>query len=192
MVSFYHQDDKGKTWDIQYSMYISKSSYICVNLIKLEDTYYSIESGVLVPVIIENLSAAMFMKYGFDVLPSPQLLTPLTNPQILQWNSGGDEKLIKANLKAYPYPQTITSVADMNHVSILGIKLMTAEYSGDVTVAVSFDNGETFSEEIALSTWLNTPPEDIWNNLNEEKRLILQFVLHDNAAISRFKITYIN
>ncbi|MEG0292543.1 MAG: hypothetical protein RR617_07400 [Anaerovoracaceae bacterium] len=95
-------------------------------------------------------------------------------------------------MKAYPYPQTLTSVIDMSHISILGIKLITAEFSGNVGLEVSLDNGDTFAEEVLLSEWLSTDVDELWNSLNEERKLILHFILHDNAALSRFKITYIN
>ena len=80
----------------------------------------------------------------------------------------------------------------MSHISILGIKLLTAQFSGEVGVCQSLDNGETFSEEVPLSDWLNTDPDELYNSLNETRILILHFVLHDNATLSRFKITYIN
>ena len=67
-----------------------------------------------------------------------------------------------------------------------------AQFSGEVGVCQSLDNGETFSEEVPLSDWLNTDPDELYNSLNETRILILHFVLHDNATLSRFKITYIN
>lgn len=70
--------------------------------------------------------------------------------------------------------------------------MITAQYAGDVRVKYSLDNEETFSEEIPLEEWLNIDVEELWESLPENKRVILLFVLHDNATISRFKITYIN
>lgn len=128
----------------------------------------------------------------FYPLSSEELLTQLKNPTIYLWKAGGETQLLKATLKAYPYPQIITSVIDMSHISILGIKLLTAQFSGEVGVCQSLDNGETFSEEVPLSDWLNTDPDELYNSLNETRILILHFVLHDNATLSRFKITYIN
>lgn len=91
-----------------------------------------------------------------------------------------------------PYPDPLEVVVDMDHPSILGIQLMTAEYSGAVGIQYSLDDGTTYSEEVALSVWLNTNLADLWNSLNTEKVLVLHFIVPDGAILSRFKITYIN
>ena len=91
-----------------------------------------------------------------------------------------------------PYPDPLEVVVGMDHPSILGIQLMTAEYSGAVGIQHSFDNGATFSDEVALSVWLNTNLTDLWNSLNAEMVLVLHFIVPDGATLSRFKITYIN
>ncbi len=191
-VSFYHQDDGGRTWNIVYAMYEETDTYSFAYLLRQADAFYTYAEGALMDVPIDNLTAAMFLKYGFEEIPPAEILTPIDNMQMYLWKAGGTEELLKANVKAYPYPQALDTVADMSHISILGIKMMTAEYSGDVTVSVSVDNGQTYSENVPLGEWLNTDVEELYNSLGEEKRLLLRFTLHDNATISRFKITYIN
>lgn len=191
-VSFYHQDIEGRTWNVVYAMYEETDTYSFAYLIKHNDAYYSYMEDALVEVEIKNLTAAMFLKYGFEEIPPAEVLTPIENLQMYLWKAGGTTDLLKANVRAYPYPQVLDTVADMSHISILGIKMMTAEYSGDVTVSISVDNGQSYSEDVALGEWLNTDVEELYNSLSEEKRLLLRFTLHDNAAISRFKITYIN
>ena len=191
-VSFYHQDEDGRTWNIIYAMYENTGDFSFGYLLQQNGTFYSVFENELVEIPIETLTAAMFLKYGFEEIPPPEMLTPLTNPHLFLWKASGESTLLKATLKAYPYPQIITSVIDMSHISILGIKLLTAQFSGEVGVCQSLDNGETFSEEVPLSDWLNTDPDELYNSLNETRILILHFVLHDNATISRFKITYIN
>lgn len=191
-VSFYHQDIEGKAWNIVYAMYEETDTYSYAYLIRHEDTFYSYDEDGLVEVPIENLTAAMFLEYGFEEIPPAEVLTPIDNMQMYLWKAEGMEELLKANVKAYPYPQVLDAVAEMSHISILGIKMMTAEYSGDVTVSVSVDNGQTYTEDMALGEWLNTDVDELYDSLSEEKRLLLRFTLHDNAAISRFKITYIN
>jgi len=191
-VSFYRGDDTGSTWDVQYAMYEDADTYSYAYLIKQGGLYFTISDGALVEVPIENLTAGMFLKYGFDELPDAELVTPLENPEFFFWRTGGDEKLVKANLIAYPYPSTIVANVDMSHISILGISLMTAEYSGQVGLKYSIDNGESFSDEQDLGDWLNTDVEELWNSLPENRLLILHFILHDNATLSRFKITYTN
>ena len=191
-VSFYHQDDAGRSWEIVYAMYEQKGSESYGYLLKQGDDFYTIVDGELTVCDIETLTAAMFLKYGFEELPSATLLTPLVNPEFYFWKASGSEELLKATLKAYPYPQVMDAVADMSHISIIGIKLLTAEYSGDVGICVSLDDGVTYSEEVALGDWLNTDVEELWNSLPESRRVYFHFILHDNAALSRFKITYIN
>ncbi|MDD2965571.1 MAG: hypothetical protein PHU33_16635 [Bacteroidales bacterium] len=91
-----------------------------------------------------------------------------------------------------PYPAMYEAIIDMSHETISGIQLMTAEYSGTVTVTYSVDNGVTFSDEIAIATWLTTNLTGLWNSLNSDKILILHFLIPEGAALSRFKITYTN
>lgn len=189
-VSFYHQDNAGRSWEIVYAMYEQKGSESYGYLLKQGDAFYTIVDGELTACDIENLTVAMFLKYGFEELPSAELLTPLVNPEFYFWKAGGSEELLKATLKAYP--QVLDAVADMSHISIIGIKLLTAEYSGDVGICVSLDDGVTYSEEVALGDCLNTDVEELWNSLPESRRIYFHFILHDNAALSRFKITYIN
>ena len=191
-VSFYHQDNAERSWEIVYAMYEQKGSESYGYLLKQGNAFYTIADGELTACDIENLTAAMFLKYGFEELPSAEVLTPLVNPEFYFWKASGSEELLKATVKAYPYPQVLDAVADMSHISIIGIKLLTAEYSGDVGICVSLDDGATYSEEVTLGDWLNTDVEELWNSLPESRRIYFHFVLHDNAALSRFKITYIN
>lgn len=192
MVSFYHQDDRGNAWDIVYSMYEQIDKFSSAYLIKQGENYYNYVDGLLKKVPIERLTAAMFLKYGFDEIPPSEVLTPIYNLQMYRWNAGEKEELLKAKMKAYPYPHVLDAVADMSHISIVGIKMMTAEYKGNVTVSISIDNGENYSDYMILGDWLNTDVKELYNSLSEERRLLLRFKLNDNAAISRFKITYIN
>ncbi len=191
-VSFYHQDSDGKEWDICYAMYEETDTFSFAYLMKQADTYYTITDGALIPCEIENLTAAMFMKYGFEELPTSTILTPLVNPEIYLWKTGGSEELLKMTAKAYPYPQTLSAVANMSHISIIGIKLLTAEYSGNVGISVSIDDEASYTDEVSLGDWLNTDVEELWNSLPEDRKLYIRFILHDNATLSRFKITYIN
>ena len=192
MVSFYHLDENGYQWDIRYEMYSQAGGGTQLYLLRLEDTFYAVSEGVLVPLEVTVLNALAFMMYGFEEKPSAELLTPLANPQVYFWQSGTETTPIKTVLKAYPYPQILDTVADMSHITILGIKLITAEYSGNVGVSYSLDDGQNYCEEMPLLEFLNTDPVVLWESLPESRRLYLHFILHDNATLSRFKITYEN
>ena len=128
MVSFYHKDAQGKTWDIVYETYKQSGVSSQLYLLRLEDTFYTIADGEMVALELTEPSAVAFLEYGFEDLPTAELLTPLANPQMYSWESGEETTPIKAVLKAYPYPQVLSCVADMSHITILSIKLLTAEY----------------------------------------------------------------
>ena len=192
MVCFYHLDEEGKQWDIRYEMYKQIDASTRLYLVKLGQTFYTTEAEVLAPLDITQLNALTFMEYGCDQPPSKDLLTPLANPQIYSWESGDDSVPIKAVLKAYPYAQMLDTVADMSHMTILGIKLLTAEYSGNVGVQYSVDDGRSYNTETPLLDFLNIAPQTLWESLPKSRQLYLKFILHDNATLSRFKITYEN
>ncbi len=154
--------------------------------------YCTISDGALKELQATVPTAADFYEFGFLDVPSSEILVGIDNPQVLYWRAGGDAEVIKNVTKAYPYPHTIKCVVDMSHISILGIMMMTAQYSGDVRVMYSLDNEETYTDEITLDEWLNMNVVELWESLPENKKLFLIFVLHDNATISRFKITYEN
>jgi len=54
------------------------------------------------------------------------------------------------------------------------------------------DDGISYTDEMPLADFLNTDLTVLWESLPESKKLYLRFILHDNAALSRFKITYEN
>ena len=96
-----------------------------------------------------------------------------------------------AHMAAYPYPQVLTAVADMSHETILGIKGITADYSGDVRISVSVD-GKSYTEEVPLGEWMSVEPDRIYESLASDKKLYLRMYLHGDAALKSFHITYKN
>lgn len=192
MVSFYHLDEEGKTWNIVYDNYKGIDYFSYGFLVKADDKYCTIVEGVLKELFEESPTAADFYEFGFEEAPLSEILVGIDNPKILYWRAGGDTELIKDVVKAYPYPHTIKCEIDMSHISILGIMMMTAQYSGDVRVRYSLDNEKTYTDEMTVDEWLNMDVVELWDSLPENKKLFLIFVLHDNATISRFKITYEN
>lgn len=89
MVSFYHLDDSGYQWDIRYEMYSQAGGGTQLYLLRLEDTFYSVSEGVLVPLEVTVLNALAFMMYGFEEKPTVELLTPLANRR---FTSGSQEQ----------------------------------------------------------------------------------------------------
>ena len=192
VVSFYHKDNYGYNWDVKYADYETADSFTPLYLTKKGDTIYTVSDGALVAIPETNLTAAVFVEYGTTAPPDSDLLTALGDHSVYCWTSGDTGKKLTADLVAYPHPSAIEAVADMSHPSILGMSLMTADFSGNVTVSISLDDQVSWSEEVALADWLNTNLEELFTSLPESKRLYLRFILHDDATISRFKITYIN
>lgn len=89
-------------------MYEQKGSESYGYLLKQGDAFYTIADSELTACDIEHLTAAMFLKYGFEELPTAEVLTPLVNPEFYFWKASGSEELLKATVKAYPYPQVLT------------------------------------------------------------------------------------
>ena len=192
MVSFYHKDNNGYNWDVKYSAYETSASYAPLYLVRKDNTIYTVADGALVAIPETELTAAVFVEYGAITPPSSELLLSLGDHSVYSWSSGDTGKKLTADLVAYPHPSAIEAVADMSHPSILGMSLMTANFSGNVTVSVSLDNRASWTDEVPLSDWLNTNLEELFASLPESRRLYIRFILHDDATISRFKITYIN
>lgn len=192
VVSFYHKDNYGYNWDVKYADYEASATYTPLYLVKQGDKLYTVTDGALVEIPETELTAAVFVEYGVTEAPGSELLLSLGNHSVYCWSSEDTGKQLQADLVAYPYPSAIEAVADMSHPSILGMSLMTADFSGNVTVSISLDDRVTWSEEVALADWLNTDLEELYASLPESKRLYIRFILHDDATISRFKITYIN
>lgn len=192
VVSFYHKDSYGYNWDVVYADYEASASYTPLYLVMQGDKLYTVTDGALVEIPETELTAAVFVEYGVSEAPTSDLLVPLGNHSVYCWSSGDTGKKLQGDLVAYPHPSAIEAVADMSHPSILGMSLMTANFSGNVTVSISLDDRVSWSEEVALADWLNTDLQELFESLPESKRLYLRFILHDDATISRFKITYIN
>lgn len=191
-VSFYHKDNYGYNWDVVYADYEATAAYTPLYLVKQGDKLYTVTDGALVEIPETEPTAAVFVEYGVSEAPASELLVPLGNHSVYCWSSGDTGKKLQGDLVAYPHPSAIEAVADMSHPSILGLSLMTADFSGNVTVSISLDDRVSWSDEVALSDWLNNNLDELFNSLPESKRLYLRFILHDDATISRFKITYIN
>lgn len=119
---------------------ISPSKY----LISSDGTYYTIQDGNLVELQISELSKQVFDDYGLDEVPQFEQISSLTNPSIYTWNAEY-EPITTATMKATPIQQSIiTNSIDLTHPSITGIEEAYAECEGDLIVAFSFDNKQTW------------------------------------------------
>jgi hypothetical protein len=99
---------------------------------------------------------------------------------------------MKAELTVYPYPQRLLGFADMSSETIKGISLITAEYTGNIGIKLSFDGGASYEEEQTMDEFLAADLESLWNRCEENRSLYISFILYNGAKLTRFKITYVN
>ena len=97
-----------------------------------------------------------------------------------------------AEIEATPYPQILLGYADMSSETILGISLLSAEYSGSVGVKFSYDGVATFGNEMTISAFLNLDTDQLWEDCQTDNSLYIQFILYDGARLTRFRIDYEN
>lgn len=201
-VCFYHKDAKGMNWLIDYAEYAESNSYTDRYLFKNGASYYRVDTvkdqnlndvQVLTQVDIQNLTAAMFLKFGFSELPPSTLLIPLSAPEVFYWTSNpANIAKPKAVLKAYPHPQTISVSVDMSSSSIVSLRLISADYTGHIGAKYSVDNGVTYCVEMTMAAFLHTDVAQLWNSLPGSRVLLLTFILYEDAQLTRFKFTYNN
>lgn len=189
-ISLYNKDKQGLKWNIFNKSYEYDSGSTTYFLLKVNEKYYSIKDDEYTEVEIYSLSPLNFVKYGFDNILYLEDLETKVNPEILSWVSSSENIGITANIKAYPIPQILEIIIEDDE-SILGIKGITSEFSGSVGIVKSND-GMIFEEEIPLVEFLKTNLEELFQNLRSFQKIILRFILHEDATIKNFIIEYIN
>ena len=193
MIAFRSTDDQGRSWEVSYGEYTPSDIYSNKYLIRSGGNYYIENDGELEQVDVVNPTAACFYRYGMEQVPDGDLLIALTNPDVLFWTNDPDESLqMRAELVAYPFPQILTGYADMTSETILGIAMLSAEYSGEIDVKLSYDGGTTYGESMSFADLLSMDPGTLWENCQVNKSLYIQFTLHNDARLTRFKISYRN
>ena len=192
-VSFYHQDEEGKGWDVKYEMYLcnGRAYYEEVYLLKAQDRYYRYAGDTLEEIEESELSGAVFYEYGVKEVPSSSVLLTLSDFTLYKWKYGQSEKSYHADVVGTPHPQTITCYVDASHPSIAGIKTITAQYSGVIPLSYTLDDGVTYNDT-TLQEFLNIDPAELYASLPESKQMTLVMTLQGDATITSFKITYIN
>ena len=186
-------DNQGNAWEITYGDYTPMEEYSSKYLIRSGGNYYTVENDALEQVDMSTPTAACFYRYGTDDVPDGSLLVPLTNPDVLFWTNDSNESLqMRAELVAYPFPQTLTGYADMSSETILGITMLSAEYSGEIDIKLSYDGGINYGASMTMAEFLQMDVDTLWQNCQAHKSLHIQFILHNNARLTRFKINYKN
>lgn len=160
-----------------------------------ENRLYTISNGVLSQIPSVTLTADAFQTYGIDAtetVPDWSLLIAVQNPRVLCWMEDESEvPEITAVVTAFPLPQELAVTADMTHESISGIRLLSANYSGQIGVRYSTDGG-TYTEEMSMEGVLATDVAALWESVQPGRMLYMIFVLHGDAALTTFQISYNN
>lgn len=113
-------------------------------LLRSDNTIYTVTDGSLVEVSGE-LNANLFISSGVDEIPDGTLLMALSNPEVLFWRDEDTAPTLIATVTGVPYPQTIISdKIYLTDKSITGIENVLATCEGDLIVAVSFDDKQTW------------------------------------------------
>lgn len=195
MITFTHQDDMGFSWAVGYEKITIDPPFDMRYLFSDADgKYYTITAGALSEVLVPVLTAQVFRDHGVDAKTSVDwmLLAGLRNPEIMYWQDSQLElRSLQADVTAFPLPQELTVTADMTHESVSGIRLLSANYSGQVGVRYSTGGG-TYTDEMPMDDFLATDVAELWEGVQPERMLHLVFVLHGAAALTTFQISYNN
>ena len=196
-VTFYSLDGNNSTFRIAYEICDPRPKYNNKWLVEDGGVFYHQESGALVPVNINAVTAENMMLYGDDDPPDGELLEALTQPTIYHWNDSDEtdyptQPVIQVSATVQPFTQEIGLIVDMSDETILGIGELTAQYSGTVKIKYSLDDGSTYTNEMALSDFLNVALNNLFNSLPNDKKLYLKIYIYEGATLSNIKFTYIN
>ena len=107
--------------------------------------YYNVVDNALNELSITSVTANDFLTYGNDEPPASELIITLQKPNILYWQDSGDLPILTAQVTATPQPQIIISdKIQLIDKSITGIESALVTCEGDLIVAVSFDDKQTW------------------------------------------------
>ena len=113
-------------------------------LIRDNNIIYTITDGALTEVA-GTLNAQLFNDNGVDTIPDGALLMTLATPEVLCWTGADTVPKLTATVTATPQPQVIiTDKIYLTDKSITGIESALVTCEGDLIVAVSFDDKQTW------------------------------------------------
>lgn len=169
------QDSEGKIYTIEKQIINEDSEEYEEILVELEET---------------DVSALLFKTKGFSKMPEWNLLKELDTPSVYSWSDSRAFPL-NAIITATPPKQYIECMADLSDGTVLGIKALNAEYTGEVTVQYSYD-GENFTDEMQMEEFLMTDLEALYAGLLETKTITFRFWLAGDATLTSFVMNYRN
>ena len=137
-----------------------------------------------------ELTSTLFLTRGFDKLPDWNLIKGLSVPRVYSWSEIRGFP-ITAEITGTPPKQYVECTADLSDGTVLGIKALNAEYTGEVTEQHSFD-GENFTEEISIADFLTCNMDELYDSLTELKTITFRFWLKQDATLTSFTMNYRN
>ena len=130
-------------------------------LIRVGTELFTKVGGVVTSLGEVEVTSELFLTNGFEEIPTSDDLIGFENPEVLLWyNSEDNVPGLTATVKASPKnnQQIITNAIDLTHSSITGIESAIADCDGELIIAVSFDNKQTWK------AWNG----ETWSLLSEE------------------------
>ena len=142
-VTFMHN---GEAFSIVNSMIELMLPFDVRWLVRTNEVLYTTKNNVLEELSGAMLSAECFQTNGSESPPEWELIESLVDPDILCWYDSDEFKpTIKATMTAIPFSQSIISnKVDISHSSITGIENAVADCDGELIIAVSFDDKQTW------------------------------------------------
>lgn len=146
--------------------------------------------NVLVALEEKELSASLFRSRGFDRLPEWDIVKTLEIPRLYSWSEIQGFP-IHAEITGTPPKQYIECTADLSDGTVLGIKALNADYTGEITEQHSFD-GESFTDEISFADFLTCDLDELYGSLTEQKTITFRFWVKQDATLTSFTMNYRN
>ena len=149
------------------------------------------EEDTLVLLEDTELTSYLFKTRGFEKVPEWNLIKELDTPSVYSWSSTRAFPL-NAIITGTPPKQFVECTADLSDGTVLGIKALNAEYTGEVTEQHSYDGGETFTEEIPMADFLTSDLMAMYEGLTDLMTITFRFWLSGDATLTTFVMDYRN
>ena len=123
-------------------------------------------------------------------MPEWDLIKGLDTPSVYSWSDSRAFPL-NAIITGTPPKQYIECMADLSDGTVLGIKALNAEYTGEVSVQYSYDE-ESFIDEMPMADFLLMDLDEFYAGLTEAKTITFRFWLAGDATLTSFVMNYRN
>lgn len=115
-------------------------------LVKSGGVLYSTANNTLEALTETEATALLFQAYGADTLPEWELISALTNPEILLWNSSEETTpSATAIMTATPLPQLVMGESALiANSTAAGVENVAVVCKGNPLFSCSFNGGDTW------------------------------------------------